>query len=196
MTFERYEMTTQDFVDALLSPERMEALDPAVALRLCPISPHDTIADIGCGPGYFTLPLADAIVNGKVYALDIDEGMVDACRQRVVQAGLGNVETLTCSEFEFPIENGTMDGVFLAFVVQHGSDEDKLRLLQAARELLRPGGWGAVLEWYREETETGPPLERRVDPKDMEILARQAGFQPGEWRDLNGEQYLMTLRNG
>ena len=120
---------------------------------------------------------------------------MNACRDRLEKAGLSNVETLTCSEFNFPIESGTLDGVFLAFVVQHGSAQDKLRLLQAARELLRPGGWGAVLEWYRIETETGPPLERRVDPKDMEILVRQAGFHLGEWHDLNGEQYLMTLRN-
>ncbi len=112
MTFEHYDMTTQDFVDALLSPERTEALDPVVALSFCPINLDDTVADIGCGPGYFTLPLAEALVNGKVFALDIDEGMVAACRQRVVQAGLGNVETLTCSEFEFPIENGTMDAVY------------------------------------------------------------------------------------
>lgn len=59
----------------------------------------------------------------------------------------------------------------------------------------RPGGWGAILEWFRIETETGPPLERRVDPGGLEDLARQAGFQIGEWRDLNGEQNLMELLN-
>ena len=195
MTFEHYDMTTKDFVERLLSPERAAMLDPSVVLDSCPIAPDDKVADIGCGPGYFTLPLASTLVNGTVYALDIDQGMIDACRERVEQAGLTNVETLTCSEFEFPMEKGSLNGVFLAFVVQHGSTADKLRLLQATRELLQPRGWAAVIEWFRIETETGPPLERRVDPGTLEELARQAGYQVGEWRDLNGEQYLMNLRN-
>ena len=188
-------MSTQDFIARLLSPERTAMLDPSTVLDFCPIGPDDKVADIGCGPGFFTLPLAKALIGGTVYALDIDQGMVDACRERVEQDGLTNVETMTCSEFEFPLENGSLNGVFLAFVVQHGSPEEKLRLLQATRELLQPGGWGVVVEWFRIETETGPPLERRVDPGTLEDLARQAGYQVGKWRDLNGEQYLTNLRN-
>ncbi|MCH7736470.1 MAG: class I SAM-dependent methyltransferase [Chloroflexi bacterium] len=193
MTSEHYNMDTPDFIQRLLRPERAEILDPSVIMSLCPVKPQDRLVDIGCGPGYFTLPLATAAVNGKVYALDINREMVAACRERVEQARLGNVETLTCSKFDFPIDNGTMDGVFMAFVVQHPSD--KPRLLRAVRDLLQPGGWCVVLEWYRKETETGPPLERRVDPGDLENLARGAGFQPMGWQDLNGEHYLMTLHN-
>ncbi len=193
MTFEHYEMTSKEFIQRLLRPERAEMLDPSEILSFCPINSHDRVADIGCGPGYFTLPLAASVINGKVYALDIDEEMVAACRETVEQAGLDNVETLSCSEFDFPLAQGTLDGAFMAFVVQHGSD--KQGLLQAVRELLRPGGWCAVLEWYRKETETGPPLKRRVDPKDLEVLASQAGFLLEGWRDLNGEHYSMSLRN-
>ena len=193
MTFEHYEMTSKEFIQRLLRPERAEMLPASEILSFCPISSHDRVADIGCGPGYFTLPLAASVVNGKVYALDIDEEMVAACGEMVEQAGLDNVETLSCSEFDFPLEPGTLDGAFMAFVVQHSSD--KQGLLQAVRELLRPGGWCTVLEWYRRETETGPPLKRRVDPQDLEVLASQAGFLLEGWRDLNGEHYSMSLRN-
>ena len=40
---------------------------------------------------------------------------------------------------------------------------------------------------------TAPNQERRVNPETLEDLARQAEYQVGEWRDLNGEQYLMIL---
>ena len=193
MTTEHYGMDTQEFIRRLLGPERAEMNDPFVILSFCPININDRVADIGCGPGYFTLPLAKALVNGKVYALDIDEEMIAACRERVASARLGNVESLVCSEFEFPVENGSLDGAFMAFVVQHASD--KTRLLGAVRELIAPRGWCVILEWYRKETETGPPLERRIDPGDLEILARKAGFRTRGWRDLNGEHYMMTLRN-
>ena len=61
--------------------------------------------------------------------------------------------------------------------------------------MLTPGGWCTVLEWYRKETETGPPLERRIDPSHLEETAREAGYRTRGWRDLNGEQYMMMLRN-
>lgn len=183
---------TQERIQRLLSPERAETLDPLLVLSYCPITSYDMVADIGCGPGYFTLPLAKALINGKVYALDIDDEMLAACRERVALARLGNVDVLKCSQFDFPLESASLDGAFLAFVVQ--ACPDKARFLRAVRQSLRPRGWGTVLEWYRRETRSGPPLERRMDPPALEDLARGAGFRPLSWRDLNGDQYLMTLR--
>ena len=63
-------------IERLLRPERTETLDPFTVLSLCPVNPRDTVADIGCGPGYFTLPLAKLLINGKVFALDTSDGMV------------------------------------------------------------------------------------------------------------------------
>ena len=183
----------QDFIRRLLSPERAETLDPLRVLSLCPINVYDTVAEIGCGPGYFTLPLAKALKNGSVLALDLDDDMLAACRERVAEARMGNVGILKCSEFEFPIEAASVDGVFLAFVIQ--ASPDKGRFLKAVREVIQPRGWCSVLEWYRKETEMGPPLERRIDPEDLEVMARDAGFRTMGWRDLNGDQYIMTLRN-
>jgi ubiquinone/menaquinone biosynthesis C-methylase UbiE len=187
-------MANQEFIRALMAPERGERLDPFPILSFSGINLHDTVADIGCGPGFFTVPLAKYLVNGKLYALDIDEEMLTACRETVALARLGNVEVLKCDEFEFPLEKGSLDGAFLAFMVHHSPDQ--ARLLSAVRELLHARGWCTILEWYRKETGDGPPLERRIDPADMEALATEAGFSLRGWRDLNGDQYMMMLRRG
>jgi ubiquinone/menaquinone biosynthesis C-methylase UbiE len=186
-------MSTQELIQQLLRPDRVHTLDPSIILALLGINPHDKLADIGCGPGYFTVPMAKIVIRGKLYALDIDGEMLAACRDRVAKARLGNVEVLKCDEFDFPLDQGSLDGEFMAFVVQQSAD--KTKLLRASRELLKPKGWCSILEWYRKETETGPPLERRVDPADLESLATDAGFRYLGWRDLNGEQYIMNLRN-
>ena len=183
----------QGFIQRLLSPERAAMLDTLTIFSFCPINVHDTVAEIGCGPGFFTIPLAKALANGKVLALDLDDEMLAACQDQIDQARMGNVEILKCSEFEFPVEAASVEGVFLAFVLQ--ASPDKGRFLAAVRELLQPKGWCSVIEWYRKETAMGPPLERRIDPDDLEVVARDAGFRTMGWRDLNGDNYMMTLRN-
>ena len=187
------EKPIEEHIKELLSPERAEKLDPLVVLSFCPINVHDTVADIGCGPGFFTIPLAKFLVNGRLYALDLDREMVAACRHQVAQSRMGNVEIMECEDFQFPLEPSSLDGVFLAFVVHHSPDP--VRLLEAVRSLLQPHGWCTVLEWRRKETEDGPPLESRLDPEQLEGLATQAGFSYRGQRSLNADQYMATLRN-
>ena len=193
MTSNGESMTTQEFIDVLLSPDRIQASDPLFILSFVPITAYETVADIGCGPGYFTVPLAKSLINGKLHALDVNEEMVAACEKRVRQARMGNVEVQKCGDFDFPIEPGSLDGAFLAFVVHHS--EDKGRFLNAVRGLMQPKGWCSILEWFRKDTGSGPPLERRIDPGELEEMARAAGFRTMGWRSLNDEHYMMTLRN-
>ncbi len=193
MSSEPVELTTQELIQALMSPDRAQRLDNFLILNMSGINLHDTVAEIGCGPGFFTIPLAKYLVNGKLYALDIDDEMLSACRDTVAKAQMGNVEILKCGEFEFPLEPAAVNGAFLAFVVKQSAD--KPSFLRAVRELVNPRGWCTILEWYHMETATGPPLERRIDPAELQQMAEDAGFRNRGWRDLNGEQYMMILRN-
>lgn len=183
----------QDLPQRMLAPERDQRLDTFAILTFSNLSDRDTVADIGCGPGYFTIPIAKGLSNGKLYALDTDDNMLEACRQRVAEARLGNVEVLKCGEFDFPLAPGTLDGLFLADVVHHSPD--RTRFLEAVRELLKPRGWCTVLEWYRREGETGPPLDMRIGPEELRDQAIEAGFRFLTTRNLNPDQYMATLRN-
>ena len=180
-------------IERMLRPERMETLDPFRVLSHCPVNPRDTVADIGCGPGYFTLPLAKFLINGKVYGLDTSDEMVEACRVRLDEARLGNFEILKCGEYDFPVAPASVDGLFIAFVVHHPSDRE--RFLTAAKEMLKPGGWCFIMEWHKKETESGPPLEARITPDEMRQFARNSGFRVQGSRDINEEHYMMTLIN-
>ena len=184
--------TTRELIEAYLSPQRQGDLDPFIVMTFMPIEPYDHVADIGCGPGYFSVPLAKYLVYGKLYALDIQDEMLEALRQQVLAANLGNVEILECSPTEFPVATGSLDGVFMAFVVHE--NEDRIALFKATRELLKERGWCVVLEWHQRETDDGPPLERRVNPEELEVLARDSGFQFRWCREINGRQYMAMLR--
>ena len=188
------EDSNQDYIQQLLSPERTQREDAAAILGFSGIDDGNSVADIGCGPGYYTVPLAKALSNGKVYALDVDEEMLEACRQRLAEARLDNVEVFKCGEYEFPLEDGSVDGLFIAFVLHHV--EDRVRFLEASRRLLAPRGWCTLLEWDYTETEDGPPLERRIAPAELDRLTTEAGFICLDTRELNDGQYMVTLRNG
>ena len=52
------------------------------------------VADIGAGSGAFTLPLAKAVPNGRVYAVDIDQGLVDHSAKKAREAKAANVRAV------------------------------------------------------------------------------------------------------
>ena len=185
-------MTNQEFIRDLLRPERQEEVDPFVVMTFMPIEAYDHVADIGCGPGYFSIPMAKYLVHGKLYALDVSDEMLVALRERVVEANLGNVEIMKCGPADFPVPEGSLDGVFLAFVTHY--NEDRVAFLKAASELMRPGGWCTVLEFYRKETEHGPPLHTRIEPAELRQMAREAGLEFRSLRDFNGDQYMSVFR--
>ena len=178
-------------VERMLRPERMETLDPFRVLSHCPVTPRDAIADIGCGPGYFTIPLAKFLVHGKVYALDISDDMVGACQARLDEARLGNVEVLRCEEYEFPVEPVSVDGIFISVVLHQPSD--RIRFLTAAQEMLKPGGWCFIIEWQPHETESGPPQEVRITINDLREIALGSGLKFQSSLNLNSDYYLATL---
>ena len=188
-------MTTHKFdpanMDQLLSSERQEKLDVLRILSLLPLSPYHVVADIGCGPGFFTIPLAKALPGGKVYALDIQEEMTEACQRRVKEARLGNVEVILTKETGVPLEKSSLDGTFVAFVLH--SQIDKAGFLMSVMDLLKPGGWLAQLNWHLiPETTQGPPPERRIAVDDVLRLVEEAGFRTILRRELNDEQYMMV----
>ena len=186
------ERDIQEFIKALLSREREQTLDPFTVLTYLPIDPYEQVADIGCGPGYFTIPLGKYLVHGKLYALDISDEMVEAARRRVKEANLANVTVETCGDYDFPVTEGSLDGVLMAFVVH--SNQDRPALLKAAANLLRPRGWCAIMEWRRVETEQGPPLEMRMEPSELRELAEKSGLEFTSSRGLNEFQYMSVFR--
>jgi len=180
-------------IERLLRPERLETLDPFRVLSHCPLTPRDNVADIGCGPGYFTLPLAKFLINGKVIALDTSDEMLEACRARLDKVRLGNVEVVKCTDYEFPVDNATMDGIFISVTLHH--PEDRVRFLSTAKEMLKPGGWCFIVEWQPHLTESGPPQEVRVPIEKLRQIATESGLRFQTSLNLNSDYYLATLIN-
>jgi Methylase involved in ubiquinone/menaquinone biosynthesis len=74
------------------SPRRREVLPVSEILKAIGIQRSDVVADIGCGIGYFTFPLAEEVGSeGLVYALDIETEMLEDVKSKMKENNITNV---------------------------------------------------------------------------------------------------------
>lgn len=99
----------------------------------------DTVVDLGCGPGYFTLPLAEMVgKNGCVIAVDVQEDMLTTLGVHAEEAGLDSRITPLLAAPDNPGVTVVADFA-LAFWVLHETP-DQLRFLEHTYSMLKPGG--------------------------------------------------------
>ncbi len=142
------------------------------------------VAELGCGYGTFTLPLAQRI-RGTVYTIDIDAAMVAITADRADEAGLANVKAATRDVLTdgFGPPAGSCAAALL-FNILHA--EEPVALLRAAREVVRPGGLVAVIHWRSDVvTPRGPALDIRPRPEQIAAWAAEAGL------NTEGEMFLL-----
>ncbi|MBN2189455.1 MAG: class I SAM-dependent methyltransferase [Chitinispirillaceae bacterium] len=82
------------------------------------IRPGSTAADIGCGPGYFSIPMAYmAGPNGTVIAVDLQSRMIDRLKKTAEKRGLADrFRTVVCRNDDLCIQ-GKADFVLTFWMV-------------------------------------------------------------------------------
>jgi ubiquinone/menaquinone biosynthesis C-methylase UbiE len=153
------------------------------------------VIDFGCGYGTFAVAAA-RIVRGTVYAVDIEQAMIDATNAKAAEERLANVRT---SRRDFVAAGtGLADasvGYAMLFNILHCERPDVL--LEEARRVLMPGGTLAVIHWnYDPATPRGPSMAIRLRPEQCRALAVEAGFSPpnAEKVDLPPWHYGYALK--
>jgi len=103
------------------------------------VQPGMTVVDVGCGMGYFTIPLARLTgPGGKVIAVDLQQRMLDALARRAEKAGVADrVIPHRCQKESLGVE-GPADFA-LAFWMAH-EVPDKPRFFREIFDLLRQEG--------------------------------------------------------
>lgn len=179
--------------EQFLAKENWETLDPMRLVAALPIRTYHTIVDLWCGSGYFTVPFAKYLFEGKVYAIDPDANALEALRKQLEGVHLTNVELVKGESLAQVLKPESVDGALLFLVLTEV--EDKEGVLRQAAQVLRRGGWAAVLEWQkREGQKDGPPLEQRLSEEEVIALAQKVGFRASERRDVSNRHYLLILR--
>jgi ubiquinone/menaquinone biosynthesis C-methylase UbiE len=132
------------------------------------VSAGQTAIDIGCGIGFFTLPLARIVGRGgMVIAADIQDRMLDGVRRRAEKAGLSSgIRLHRCGTETLGI-NEPADFILAHWMVHEVPDKE--RFMQEVRSLLKPGAHFLLVEPRGHVS--GSAFEKTT------ALARQAGLK-------------------
>lgn len=158
-----------------MEPRRREEMPPGPILQEFLPGPDATLADIGCGPGFFALEAARLLPQGRVLAIDRQQSSLDVVVRRAREAGLDNIEAICADATALPLGAASVDAVLMAHVFHDIPQRDAM--LAEVRRVLRPGGRFCLVEWDRVETPMGPPLAIRIAPDDLQRILGAGGFQ-------------------
>ena len=132
------------------------------------VAPGDDCLDIGCGMGYFTIPLARlAGPSGSVTAVDVQQKMLDGLTRRARRHGLGGaIAARLVSDRDWDVP-GRYDFVLAFWMVHEVPERDEF--LGTLRRVLRDSGRVLLVEPRLHVSRSGfeHTLER----------ARSAGFR-------------------
>ncbi len=106
--------------------------------RVGPIS-GTSVADLGCGPGYYTKALRSAGVE----VVPIDNSIDELSLGGEPPAGF-----VLADASDLPFEDASFDGVFCSNLLEHTPNSPAV--LRELSRLLKPGGWGYLswTNWY------------------------------------------------
>ena len=134
------------------------------------------VADLGCGPGFYTLALADCVGNeGKVYAVDSDEKVIQALEKKMEKGGYHNIETQASSASNLGfIGDGSVDFILANGLLCSVAPQQLESVVSEMKRILKPEGkaylsaakgWGSYMneEKWKEMLE-GFIVERSDDP--------------------------------
>ncbi|WP_300460781.1 methyltransferase domain-containing protein [Desulfobacula sp.] len=131
------------------------------------IQPGMSVMDFGCGPGFFTMEMAQMVgEGGKVFAVDLQEGMLQKLKEKIRLTELENrIQPHQCKESGIGVSE-SLDFVLAFYVVHEVPDQEAF--FHELKSIVQPGGKVLVAE---------PPfhVSKKVFHKCLQ-KARKAGF--------------------
>jgi len=170
-------------------PERVKILDPDRTLDKLELTGKTVLADLGCGTGFFSIPAARRVK--KVFALDIQEEMLDILREKIKKEKITNIEVILSGESSIPLSDKSVDILLMANVFHEL--EDRFTLLKEVNRVLKMNGRLMIIDWKKMEMDFGPPLQERLDEKEVIDTCFINGFMLIERSNIGPYNYLLIF---
>ncbi len=175
--------SSAEYAKVLEDPSRDEWQKPHEVVMALGLKATDAIADLGAGTGYFARRFAHHA--GKVYAVDIDDKLLDIVRKDAP----ANLTAVLAAPDDPRLPERSVDVIFFCDVLHHIADRAAYypRLIKA----LKPGGRIVVVDFYKKDLPVGPPPEMKLSEDEVIAELRAAGFTLAKRLDILPYQYYL-----
>lgn len=120
---------------------------PEVVADRMRLGPGMTVVEIGPGKGSYTKAVAERVLpDGRVYAIDIQESVIERLRERFEKEGVTNVHPMIDDAYDLSLEDGSVDRILAIAVLPE--IPNPVRVLRECRRVLKPGGLVCLSEVF------------------------------------------------
>jgi ubiquinone/menaquinone biosynthesis C-methylase UbiE len=175
--------------DALESENRKTWQNREEIINLLELNPSYVVAHLGCGSGYFTVPISRKVK--KVYGIDVQEEMLEFLEQKIRKQKIVNIETLLSKENMIPLRNECVDLLLSVNTLHEFLDKEKT--ISEIQRVLRPKGHVVIVDFKKKDSDFGPPVSIRVSEEQAKLLFAQKALTTLKTHDLK-YHYLIIFR--
>jgi SAM-dependent methyltransferase len=178
--------------DWLDRSERDLEEDPDRAIDVLKIEKGATVADVGAGSGYMTVKLAKKVgPQGKVYANDIQQGMLDLLNKRLVKGKITNVSAVLGTQDDPRLPADALDLVLMVDVY-HELWQPQV-MLRHIRDSLKPSGRLVLLEYRKEDPSIPIRPEHKMSVADAKLEVEAEGFKLTKTNEDLPRQHILVF---
>ncbi|MCO4760684.1 MAG: class I SAM-dependent methyltransferase [Myxococcales bacterium] len=132
------------------------------------------VADIGAGTGYFTMRFAKRLRMGIVYAVDIEQSMVDWVVKRARRVRQENVVGVLATA-RSPKLPGPVDVIFVSNTYHHITE--RRNYFARLQRKLNKDGRVVIVDFKMGKLPVGPPDAHKIAPKRIVTEMKLAGYK-------------------
>ncbi|MEE9594909.1 MAG: class I SAM-dependent methyltransferase, partial [Candidatus Hydrothermarchaeales archaeon] len=147
------------------------------------------VLEVGCGPGFFTIPLAEN--NQSVVSFDLSSKFLKKTRRMAEKKEIDNTTFIRCEASKIPLREGVFDRAFVHFVYHEIKDREDF-ISELARVLKRNG------EVVLVEVEPASGLKKLFGPpgasSDTAKMKFKTRFEGLDVRREGGRRYVLRAK--
>lgn len=177
----------KDYIDSMERPGRVVNLKVDEVVATLGLKKGDVVADIGSGAGAFTIPMARAVAPGTVYAVDIDQEMLDYVVAKAKKEGLTNVKAVLGA----PTDPQLPEKVDVAFFhrVLH-MIELRQAYVNSTATYMKPDGRIVIIDKNPEHADDWMWLKQ----SDVDTWMAALSFYPAEKFSIYDDRYFVSYQ--